>query len=101
MPPACPMRAMACRADGRPVTGNDPNDATRIAGIDDQRDWVRSLVDRFGTAQAGGVRYYAMDNEVTRWHDIHRDVHPVGVHALDQAQMTIDYARMVKSVKLG
>jgi len=86
------------RADGRPVTGNDPNDATRSAGIDDQRAWVRSLVDRFGTAQAGGVRYYAMDNEVTRWHDIHRDVHPVGVHALDQAQMTIDYARMVKSV---
>lgn len=86
------------RADGSPVVGNDPRDAARPAGLDYRREWVKGLVARFGPASRGGVRYYAMDNEPTRWHDIHRDVHPIGLHASEQARLTVDYARMVKSV---
>ena len=86
------------RADGTPVAGNDPRDAARPAGIDERREWVRGLVARFGPASRGGIPFYLMDNEPTRWHDIHRDVHPVGLHASEQARLTIDYARMVKAI---
>lgn len=89
------------RPDGSPIIGNDPDDATRSASPAEQRDRIARLVARFGPARAGGVRYYLMDNEVTRWHDIHRDVRPVGVHAAEQARMTIDYARLVKTVDPG
>ncbi|GAA0666939.1 hypothetical protein FHT00_000071 [Sphingomonas insulae] len=86
------------RPDGRPITGNDPHDAAHPVPITDTRAWIRGLVARFGPAAQGGIRYYAMDNETTRWHDIHRDVLPVGLHAREQLQRTIAYARMVKSV---
>lgn len=86
------------RPDGSDITGNDPHDAAHPVSLADTRAWVAALVAQFGTAARGGIRFYAMDNEVTRWHDIHRDVQPVGLHARDQMQRTVDYARMVKAV---
>lgn len=96
--PGFPDAGNGVRADGRPVSGNDPNDAARPSPIDDQRAWVASLAGRFGTAAQGGVRFYAMDNEPSRWHDIHRDVRPVGLHAEELVARIIAYARMVKAV---
>lgn len=86
------------RPDGTPITGNDPTDAARRTNRDEQQDWVRSLVARWGSAADGGVRFYAMDNEPSRWHDIHRDVRPVGLHARELAAMVVDYAKAVKAV---
>lgn len=86
------------RTDGSRVAGNDPHDAAQPDTIADQRAWVQSLVARWGSAARGGVQFYAMDNEPSRWHDIHRDVHPVGLHATELAQRVLDYAQMVKSV---
>ncbi|MCE1174496.1 MAG: glycoside hydrolase family 44 protein [Propionibacteriales bacterium] len=37
---------------------------------------VSSLVSRYGTAAAGGVGFYALDNEPVLWNSTHRDVHP-------------------------
>lgn len=84
--------------DGTPITSNDPNDAQQPAGVDDQRQWLRHLVERWGGADKGGVRYYLMDNEPSFWHDIHRDVHPQGAHASEVARKVLDYAAMVKSI---
>ncbi|MBI4317739.1 MAG: hypothetical protein HY675_04555, partial [Chloroflexi bacterium] len=43
-----------------------------------QDEWISYLKNTFGTAQNGGVRFYAMDNEMDLWADsTHVDVHPV------------------------
>jgi hypothetical protein len=85
------------RPGGDPITGNDPHDAASSTDLADRRAWLDSLVARWGRGGDGGVRFYAMDNEPSRWHDIHRDVHPVGLHADEMARAVIDTARMVKT----
>src|SRR5229473_3132231 len=65
-------------ATGRPITGNDPNDANVPADAVFQRGWVQHLVSTWGTASAGGLAYYILDNEPSIWHGTHRDVHPTG-----------------------
>ncbi len=84
--------------DGVPITGNDPNDAAQPDSLDNQQEWIRSLVARWGTADKGGVRYYIMDNEPSAWHSIHNHVRPTGAHAKEIADLVKDYAAMVKSV---
>ena len=37
---------------------------------------TRFVVQRFGSAAAGGLKYYILDNEYSIWHSTHRDVHP-------------------------
>ncbi len=87
--------------DGKPITGNDPDDAAIPATLADRQAWVRSIVDRWGRAAAGGVRYWLMDNEISRWHDIHRSVQPEGVHAAEVERRVRTYAAMVKAVDPG
>jgi hypothetical protein len=58
-----------------------------------QDEWVHHLVDRFG---AGGVRYYAMDNEPDLWSSTHTDVHPVRMGYDDMLANFEQYAAMVK-----
>ncbi|PKU24506.1 cellulase [Telmatospirillum siberiense] len=89
------------RLDGTPITGNDPNDASMPDGPEDERKWVEHLLAKWGGAGKGGVSYYAMDNEPSFWHDIHRDVHPVGAHAREVADKVEAYARMVKAIDPG
>ncbi len=38
--------------------------------------WIAHFQSRYGTAAAGGVRLYALDNEPMLWNSTHRDVHP-------------------------
>jgi len=42
-----------------------------------QQGWIQHLVGTFGTASAGGVPYYQLDNEPGGWSNTHRDVEPV------------------------
>ncbi|MBK6728338.1 MAG: glycoside hydrolase family 44 protein [Xanthomonadales bacterium] len=39
--------------------------------------WITHLATRPGAADAGVVRWYALDNEPMLWNSTHRDVHPV------------------------
>jgi len=96
--PGFPDAGNGLHSDGSAITGNEPHDAALPDTPADQRAWIESLVARWGTAAHGGVRFYAMDNEPSRWHDIHRDVHPIGLHATEIAQRILDYSRIVKSV---
>ena len=66
------------RTSGGNVTGNDPNDANVLFTSADQREWVQNLVNKWGTADNGGVRYYVLDNEHSLWFSTHRDVAPTG-----------------------
>ena len=59
------------RAPGPPA---DPPDLTDERVYQDE--WVAHLVNRFGGAAAGGVRYYAIDNEPDLWSETHADIYP-------------------------
>lgn len=82
---------------GQPIAGNDPNDATAPDAPSDEQARVADLVARFGGAGAGGVRYYALDNEPSLWQNAHRDVHPTGAHANEIAGKVIAYSSAVKA----
>lgn len=86
------------RLDGTRITDNDPADAARQTGIDEQVQWVKALTARFGMRKQGGVAYYLMDNEPGLWFETHRAVHPVGVHAQDYADTVIATSRAIKAV---
>jgi Glycoside hydrolase family 44 len=57
---------------------NDPSDTSSVFPSSHQTAWVQHLVDTWGAASAGGVRYYSLDNEPGLWSFDHWDVHPDG-----------------------
>ena len=64
-----------------------------------QDEWVSYLVNRFGQAQNGGVRLYAMDNEMDLWADnTHVDVHPVRVGYDEALNRYLEYSEAIKAV---
>ncbi|HWA90513.1 MAG TPA: glycoside hydrolase family 44 protein [Rhizomicrobium sp.] len=80
------------------VTGNDPNDAFLPDTPADEQKWIRHLVKRWGGADAGGIKYYLMDNEPSIWFSTHRDVHPIGPHASEYRDKVIDASAKIKAV---
>jgi hypothetical protein len=88
-------------AGGGFVTGNDPADTSVPIGPSYAGDWVTHLTGAFGTADAGGVRYYALDNETALWNHTHRDVHPDPVTYDELWTRTQDYAAAVKARDAG
>ena len=87
-------------ATGQNIT-NDPNDASVPSTSAFQQRWVQHLVGRWGRAGSGGVRYYALDNEPSIWHNTHRDVRPNGATMDEVMAFTVDYATMVKNQDAG
>jgi hypothetical protein len=83
--------------NGKPIAGNDPNDASVPHGPQDEAERIEALARRFGPAGAGNERYYLMGNEPSLWQLIHRDLHPVGAHASEVAGKVIAYARAVRA----
>jgi hypothetical protein len=73
----------------------DPDPASAVVYQDE---WVNHLVARFGRADAGGVRFYAVDNEPMLWSSTHRDVHPAQVGYDDLARIFEEYAPAIKAV---
>ena len=67
------------KPNGSYVTVNDPADTSKPIGPDFVTRWMAHLAGRVGTAAAGGVRLWALDNEPFLWNSTHHDVHPAGV----------------------
>ena len=86
------------RTNGQFVAGNDPNDASVPSDAAFQRGWVQHLVARWGTAAAGGLQHYILDNEPSIWHATHRDVHPTGATMDELRDRIVEYAGMIKTV---
>ena len=55
---------------------SDPYDTSVPVDENNTREWVQHLVSRYGKADAGGVQFYALDNEPMLWHWNHGDIHP-------------------------
>src|SRR5205807_6864281 len=73
-----------------------PPDRTDNAVYQDE--WVSHLVTKFGRANAGGVKFYAIDNEPDLWHGTHTDIHPVGLSYDELLANFLEYATAVKTV---
>ncbi|HFC12426.1 MAG TPA: hypothetical protein ENJ56_06240, partial [Anaerolineae bacterium] len=89
------------RPDGSLITGVDPHDTS--VEVDEQFvvDWITHLKGRFGSANAGGVRYYALDNEPFLWNYTHRDVRPDPVGYDELRDKAYTYGAAIKSADPG
>lgn len=85
------------RPDGSPITGNDPTETSRPIGPSFVTSWMAHIASRVGTAGAGGVRFFALDNEPALWNSTHRDVHPDPLTYDELWQRTRDYAAAIKA----
>jgi hypothetical protein len=84
-----------CQTD---ITGNDANDAYVPDSVQAEQKWIQHLVGKWGTAGAGGVAYYLMDNEASIWFSTHRDIHPVGPHAIEYRDKVIAESASIKAL---
>lgn len=86
---------------GQPITWNDPNDANVPNSSAFQAQWVQNIVNRWGLASNGGLKYYIMDNEHSIWFSTHRDVQPTGPTMAEIRDRIIDYADRIKRIDPG
>lgn len=83
--------------NGHEITGNDPHDTSVEVGPSFASGWLAHLASRYGSASAGGVKYFALDNEPALWNSTHRDVHPNPLTYDELWQRTSDYAGAIKA----
>ena len=75
----------------------DPNDTSIPFGSADATEWVTSLVGQYGSAENGGVPFYALDNEPDIWWQSHPDVAPIGYNYDDFVARSQEYAAAIKA----
>jgi hypothetical protein len=81
-----------------PIVGNDPFDTSTPIDEKFVQDWISHLVRRYGTAAAGGVTFYNLDNEPMLWNQTHRDIHPKATSYDEVRELTYRYAATVKAI---
>ncbi len=85
------------RTNGTAITTNDPTDTSTPIDPTYVTRWMQHVAAQFGTAGAGGVKFFALDNEPSLWPSTHQDVHP-GKPTYDEIwQRTRDYAAAIKA----
>ncbi|MEO8034864.1 MAG: glycoside hydrolase family 44 protein, partial [Acidobacteriota bacterium] len=77
--------------------GNDPTDTSQVFPSSHQGDWIQHLMNTWGTAANGGVRYYALDNEPSLWSFDHWDVHPTGSSYDEVWGKMAEYGALIKA----
>jgi hypothetical protein len=85
------------RTDGTPITNNDPTDTSAAIDPSYVTRWMQHIAGRVGTAGAGGVRFFALDNEPSLWFATHQDVHPAKPTYDEIWTRTRDYAAAIKA----
>ncbi len=83
-------------ANGVEITGNDPHDTSSEVAPAFWTAWIAHLQATFGSAANGGVRFYALDNEMMLWNVTHRDVHPAPVTYDEAWARTLAYGSAIK-----
>ncbi len=83
--------------NGQPIN-NDPHDAYKHVDETVAQQWVRYLVNRYGPANAGGVRMWSMDNEPEWWDGVHIDIYNTPSTYDEMLARTLKWAQAVKAV---
>lgn len=86
---------------GGVIVGNEPADTSSAATPSFAQGWIGHLQSVFGNAAAGGVKLFALDNELMLWNSTHRDVHPAPVDYAEAWTRTQDYATAIKTSEPG
>lgn len=84
-------------SDGTVITWNDPADTSYSIDSTFVSDWIAHLIGNYGAANAGGVRFYALDNEPMLWNSTHRDVFPDPLTYDEIASRTLAIAPAIKA----
>jgi hypothetical protein len=84
-----------------PITGNNPADAYIKDNPTNEEAWIKHLINKWGPSSAGGVPYYLMDNETSLWSSTHRDIHPVGPHAIEYRDKVLSASAKIKALDPG
>jgi hypothetical protein len=84
-------------ADGSYITGNNPLETSIAVDPRFVADWISYLVGRYGRADAGGIRFYNLDNEPDLWFETHRDIRPLGYTYDDIRDLTYQYGAAIKA----
>ena len=82
--------------NGDPIN-NNPTDTSVAVNDAFMQAWVTALVNNHGAANAGGVQFYALDNEPELWSETHRDVHPTAQSYDELLARSIDYGEAIKA----
>ncbi len=88
-----PDRGNGLRADGSPITGNDPRDTSIASTPELQAEGIRALGKSAGEAP---INVYGLDNEPMLWQATHRDVHPEPPTYEEVFARGRDYAQAIK-----
>jgi hypothetical protein len=80
---------------GGNIIDKDPLATDILNTADIQQKWVQHIVSKFGNSAKSGI-IYQLDNEVSNWAYMHRDVHPQPVTYPEIVNQTILYASAVK-----
>jgi len=81
------------------IAGNDPADTSTPNTPGDVAAWIAHLQASFGVAASGGVKLYALDNELMLWNSTHRDIHPDPVGFDEAWSRTQAYAAAIKQAE--
>jgi hypothetical protein len=84
--------------NGQQITNNDPNDAYKPVDETFARQWVQYIMNRYGPANAGGVRLWSMDNEPEWWYGVHIDIYKSPATYDDMLARNLKWAQAVKAV---
>src|SRR5580658_8894286 len=82
----------------KPITGNNPLDANTPNAVSIQQGWIQHLIDTWGLAASGGLKYYIMDNEPSLWSSTHRDIHPAAETYNELFNDYVNYAAAVRAL---
>jgi hypothetical protein len=82
---------------GQKINDKDPLNTDILNTPAIQRSWVQHIVSKWGNSQKSGI-IYQLDNEVSNWNFMHRDVHPAAVTYEEIVNQTITYASVIKEV---
>ena len=86
------------KTNGTNITGNNATDTSVAVGASFDQDWIRHLIANYGKADAGGVKFYNLDNEPELWRFTHRDIRPQPLSYDELRDRTWEYAAAVKAV---
>lgn len=91
-----PDHGNGIRLDGSRITNNDPSDTSIESDESFAVGWITDMVNQFGDASQGGVKYYALGNEPMLWNWTHMDVHSGGASYDEVLEKGIRYGSAIK-----
>ena len=83
--------------NGTQITGNSASDTSVSENGAFDQAMVAHLVSKFGTAAAGGIKSYEIDNEPSLWSSTHVDVHPAPLTYDELWQKSLAAAQGIKA----